>query len=193
MELVIIFGPPAVGKMTVGHELCKLTGFKLLHNHMTVEPIKDIFEFGTPPFVRLVSEFRRRIIEEAADSGLPGLVLTFVWGLDLDSEAEAVRSQVDVVESRGGRARLVELYAARDERLRRNLTEFRKSQKRSLKDTDFSQRILLELDEKYVMNTSGASRTRAHEVLEEREHLRIDNTDLPAEDVAAMIASQFGY
>jgi adenylate kinase family enzyme len=32
MHLVVIFGPPAVGKMTVGHELTKLTGYKLFHN-----------------------------------------------------------------------------------------------------------------------------------------------------------------
>lgn len=51
MELVIIFGPPAVGKMTVGHELCKATGFKLFHNHALIEPVLDIFPFGSPPYV----------------------------------------------------------------------------------------------------------------------------------------------
>jgi len=35
MQLVIIFGPPAVGKMTVGRALAERTGFKLFHNHMT--------------------------------------------------------------------------------------------------------------------------------------------------------------
>lgn len=39
MELIIVFGPPAVGKMTVGREICGLTGYKLFHNHLTVEPI----------------------------------------------------------------------------------------------------------------------------------------------------------
>lgn len=60
MHFVLVFGPPAVGKMTVGHELTKITGFKLFHNHMTVDPVLDIFPFGSPPFCRLVSEFRRR-------------------------------------------------------------------------------------------------------------------------------------
>ena len=32
MHFVCVFGPPAVGKMTVGHELVRLTGFKLFHN-----------------------------------------------------------------------------------------------------------------------------------------------------------------
>ena len=41
MHLVCIFGPPAVGKMTVGRELSRQTGSKLLHNHMTIEPVLD--------------------------------------------------------------------------------------------------------------------------------------------------------
>ena len=34
-NLVQIIGPQAVGKMTVGQELSKITGYKLFYNHMT--------------------------------------------------------------------------------------------------------------------------------------------------------------
>ena len=85
MHLVFAFGPPAVGKMTVGREICARTGYKLLHNHMTVEPVLDVFPFGSPPFSRLVNEFRRRILEEAV-LALDGLVMTMVWGLDLEED-----------------------------------------------------------------------------------------------------------
>ncbi len=37
MKFVLLFGPQAVGKMTIGYELEKLTGLKLFHNHMTLE------------------------------------------------------------------------------------------------------------------------------------------------------------
>ena len=47
MTLVIIFGPPAVGKMTVGLELERLTGFRLFHNHMTVDPVIRLFPFDS--------------------------------------------------------------------------------------------------------------------------------------------------
>ncbi len=192
MELVIVFGPPAVGKMTVGHALCERTGFKLFHNHMTVEPVLDLFPFGSPPFTRLVGEFRRRIIEEAADAGLPGLVFTFVWGLELPEDVEVIRSYLGIVESRGGRGRFVELYAERDERLRRNATEFRRAQKRSMQDTAASRAILLDLDERCVMNTGGP-RTSAQDVIDSREYLRIDNTDLSAAEAAGLIVERFGY
>jgi shikimate kinase len=43
MKLIIIFGPQAVGKMTVGQELGKITNLKLFHNHMTIELVSPFF------------------------------------------------------------------------------------------------------------------------------------------------------
>ena len=63
MTLVVLFGPPAVGKMTVGLELQQLTGLRLFHNHMTVDLVLQFFPFGEPPFRRLVSEFRTRLCQ----------------------------------------------------------------------------------------------------------------------------------
>jgi hypothetical protein len=191
MHFVLVFGPPAVGKMTVGHEIARRTGYKLLHNHMTVEPVLDIFAFGSPPFGRLVSEFRRRIIEEALAADLPGLVFTLVWGLELPEDAALVSSYVDLVEGAGGRVSFVELAADLDERLDRNRTEFRLAEKRSKRDLEFSHGNVLELEEGYVMNT-GTVPTLAEPVLAGHEYLRIDNTDVSAADVAAQVVTAFG-
>ncbi len=191
MHFVLVFGPPAVGKMTVGHELAKLTGYKLFHNHMTVEPVLDIFPFGSPPFGRLVGEFRRRIIEEAVQAELPGLVFTLVWGLELPEDAAIVTTYAEIVESAGGRVSFVELYADLDERLVRNRTEFRLAEKRSKRDLEFSHGNVLDLEENYVMNT-GCGSTVADPVLAGREYLRIDNTYLSAADVAASVVEAFG-
>lgn len=43
MKLVFLFGPQAVGKMTIGHELEKITQLKLLHNHMTIDLLHPFF------------------------------------------------------------------------------------------------------------------------------------------------------
>ena len=88
MTLVVIFGPPAVGKMTVGLELQRLTGLRLFHNHMTIDPVLPFFPFGSAAFSRLVREFRRRIFEEVAASDLPGLIFTYVWALDEPGDKE---------------------------------------------------------------------------------------------------------
>ena len=43
MKLVLLFGDAAVGKMTVGQELTKITDLRLFHNQMSIEPILEIF------------------------------------------------------------------------------------------------------------------------------------------------------
>ena len=99
MRFVVLFGPPAVGKMTVGYELAKLTGFRLFHNHMTIDLVLNFFDFGTPPFTRLVNEFRTRVFEEVAASGLPGLIFTYVWALDHPGDKEFVDNACDIFRS----------------------------------------------------------------------------------------------
>src|SRR5690348_1797479 len=109
MNFIVIFGPPAVGKMTVGQELARLTGYKLFHNHITIDLVHEYFAIDTPPFRRLVREFRVRIIQEAAASNLPGLIFTFVWALDLDSDQQFINELKGIVENEGGKTYFVEL------------------------------------------------------------------------------------
>ena len=187
MHFVFVFGPPAVGKMTVGRELASLTGYKLLHNHAPIEPLLEIFEFDSPSFGRLVNQFRLGVIEEALASDLPGLVFTMVWGLDLPGDRALVSSYVDLVEAAGGRVSFVELYAGLGERLERNRTELRLAEKRSKRDLDFSHGNVIDL-EQYVMST-GAAPTLADDLLAAHEFFRVDNTDLPAAEAARRIAA----
>jgi hypothetical protein len=187
MHFVFVFGPPAVGKMTVGRALAERTGYKLLHNHATIEPLLDVFEFGSPSFTRLVAEFRWRVIEEALLAGLPGLVFTMVWGLDLPEDRALVSSYVDLVEGAGGRVSFVELYAGLGTRVERNNTEHRLAEKRSKRDRAFNDANLLQLEQDYVMSTGG-SPTLADALLAEHEHVRVDNTSLSPAEAAGRIA-----
>jgi hypothetical protein len=183
--LVFIIGPPAVGKMTVGHALARRTGLKLFHNHHTIELVLQFFPFGSPPFGRLVREFRHRVMEEVAESDLPGLVFTYVWAFDHAAERPSVESMASTFTSRGGRVVYVELSATQDERLRRNETEFRLAHKPSKRDVAASRQRLLDDDAHYRLNTAGEFDHRA-------DWLRIDNTALSPEEVAERIIAHFG-
>jgi hypothetical protein len=190
MHFVCLFGPPAVGKMTVGRALCDLTGFKLFHNHMSVEPILEIFDFGTPPYGRLVGEIRRRVVEEAVGEGLPGLVFTYVWALEDPGDTRSIAALVDIVERGGGTVHFVELAAPLGVRRVRNATELRREHKRTHRDAELSEQILVDL-ERFVLNSSdGQTPEPAASVLEGRT-VRIDNTDLPPEQVAVKVARHF--
>ncbi|MBA3559572.1 MAG: AAA family ATPase [Gemmatimonadaceae bacterium] len=183
--LVFIVGPPAVGKMTVGHELAQLTGLKLFHNHHTIDLALRFFAYGTPPYSRLVGEFRRRILEEVAASDLPGLIFTYVWAFDHASDAATVEEYATIFRARGGSVVFVELAATQQERLRRNETEFRLAEKPFKRNLEMSRSQLLEIDAKYQLNSAG-------EYAERADYLRIDNTEVPAADVAELVVARFG-
>jgi hypothetical protein len=182
--LVFIVGPPAVGKMTVGHELAQRTGLRLFHNHHTIDLALRFFPYGTPPFHRLVGEFRRRILEEVAASDLPGLIFTYVWAFDDTRDAAAVEEWASIFRRRDGRVVFVELEASQAERLRRNETEFRLAEKPFKRDLEQSRRQLLELDAKYQLNSDDAFDRRP-------DYFRVDNTALTPADVADMVIERF--
>lgn len=48
--LVFILGPHAVGKMTVGQELAKITKLRLFHNHMSIELTRKLFNIKQQEF-----------------------------------------------------------------------------------------------------------------------------------------------
>jgi hypothetical protein len=183
--LVFIVGPPAVGKMTVGHELAQRTGFKLLHNHHTIDLALRFFAFGTPPFHRLVGEFRKRILEEVAASELPGLIFTYVWAFDHETDDAAVEKYAAIFHARGSRVLYVELETTQEERLRRNESAFRLAEKPFKRDLEKSRQQLIDLDVKYQLNSRGKYDDRA-------DYLRIDNTELGADEVAERIIAAFG-
>jgi len=77
MKLIFIYGMPAVGKLTVAQELVAITGYKLFHNHLVVDLLQTVFEFGSPQFIALREEFWLSVFDQAARSGMPGMIFTF--------------------------------------------------------------------------------------------------------------------
>jgi hypothetical protein len=185
MTFVIIFGPPAVGKMTVGLELERLTGLRLFHNHMTIDLVLNFFPFGEPAFARLVSEFRMRICEEVAASDLPGLIFTYVWALDEPSDRTFIDRLTSVFQRSGGTVCYVELAASQEERLRRNEMPLRLARKSPKRNLTHSRERLIEADAAHRLNTDG-------DFFYPEGHLKIENTELAATDVARRVIAHFG-
>ena len=142
--------------MTVGHEVAARTGMRLFHNHHSIDLALRFFAYGTPPFQRLVGEFRRRIFEEVAASELPGLIFTYVWAFDDPRDAASVEAYAAIFRRHGGRVMFAELEASREERLRRNETELRLAEKPSKRDLAASRRALLEADARWQLGSRGA-------------------------------------
>lgn len=184
MKLVIIFGPQAVGKMTVGQELEKITELKLFHNHMTIDLVSCFFDYGSPQGKRLVSLFRREIFEEVAKSDLPGLIFTYVWALDLQGDWDYIEKVSEIFESRGGTVCLVELESSLDTRLDRNKSANRLQHKPTKRDVNRSERDLLETMQQYRLNSLEGEIRHEH-------YLRIMNDDVNPEEAARIIKDRF--
>jgi hypothetical protein len=190
-ELLLVIGPPAVGKMTVGRAIAARSDFRLFHNHHTIEPLLQIFGHGTPPFEVLNAEFRRRVIEEAAASGTR-LVFTFVWAVDLEEDAAEVRRLVAPYVDAGLPVSFVELHAHLATRLVRNAHADRTDAKPSKRDLAWSDGHVRELEERYRMSTDPATPSPADAVLAEFPYLRLDNTELTPEEAAHAVLAWLG-
>jgi hypothetical protein len=183
--LLFVVGPQAVGKMSVGQAIAERTGLRLFHNHISIEVAVRYFDFGTPAFYRIDGEIRRLVIEEVAASDLPGLIFTFVWAFDVPEEQDFIDACARPFRERGGRVLFVELEATQAERLKRNEGASRLAEKPSRRDLEASRRSLLDLDERYQLNSGGKFDERA-------DYLRIDNTLLAPAEVAERVIRHFG-
>ncbi|MHA1915350.1 MAG: shikimate kinase [Promethearchaeota archaeon] len=186
MNFIILIGPPAVGKMAVGLELANYTGFKLFHNHMTIELVLNFFEFGSKKFNMLSNEFRRRIFEEVATSKLSGLIFTYVTDFNLESEKKYLEKISDIFRNQGATVFYVELEADLEERLRRNKGKLRMELKPSKRDTKRSEEGLLSMEKKYIMNSN-----ETYPFFFQDNYLKIDNTNLSTKAAAKKILEEF--
>lgn len=184
MKFIIITGPQAVGKMTVGQELVKITNLKLLHNHMTIEVLTKIFDYSRDSFRKLNEEFRIKIFEEFAKSEEEGIIFTTTWDFDNKEEWDRIYKYIQIFKDNNAEIYIIELEANLDERLKRNTTENRILNKPSKRNLEWSEKDLLKSVEKYSFNS------KENEIKEEN-YLRIDNTNLNANVVAEMIKNRF--
>jgi thymidylate kinase len=173
MKLIFIYGSPAVGKLTVSNELARLTNYKVFHNHLTVDAILPIFEFGTPPFTKLNDEFRKLLIAEAVSHDV-NLISTYCYAKGLDDNR--VEELLKLVEENGGEVNPVLLICERKEIMKRVLAESRQNTEKIN-----TVELLDEILSKYELFST----------LPNRKSLIIDNTNLSAETVAKQIVSEF--
>lgn len=173
MKLVFIYGSPAVGKLTVANEIARRTDFKVFHNHLSIDCIEPVFEFGSPSFGKLIDLIRVETVREAARVG-QNLIYTFCYAKDLDDAH--VEKITRAVEENGGEICFALLKADRETLNRRVVEE---SRRRMGKAKTVEMMDLFH--ETYDLLSP----------VPDRESLIIDNTHLSAAAVAEAIIAHF--
>ena len=123
--LVIILGPHAVGKMTVGQELTKITPLRLFHNHMSIELTRKIFKRSETEWQILNSTIRRKVFELFAEGDFPGLIFTYMCAFEMPEEFDYLLDIIALFKKNGATCHVVELCADFDVRIERNKSENR--------------------------------------------------------------------
>lgn len=182
-KFVFIFGPQAVGKMSVGQELAKLTGLKLFHNHMTIDLLEPLFGFSDEMW-RLTHQFRKEIFQSFTQSNHCGMIFTKVWYFDKKEDWDDVESICQLMSSNGVSIYFVELEAQVEERLKRNKDPHRLECKPTKRNVEQS--------EQHLLSTLQSNRLNSFpEEIKRGNYLRIDNTFLSPDEVAKIIKSEF--
>ncbi|MBR0302628.1 MAG: AAA family ATPase [Clostridia bacterium] len=181
MKLLFMIGAPAVGKMTVGEELAKITKLKLFHNHMTIEPVIEIFGKYDG---KTRDELRDVIFRNFAASDNYGMIFTFLWAFDEKDDWEYIEHIKSIFKPYDSEFYYVELIASQEVRLERNTTENRLAKKASKRGVDWSRNNLIGTEERHrCVSYEGE--------IPFDNYLRIDNTNLSAADAARLIKETF--
>ena len=183
MKLLILIGNSAVGKMTVGQELCKITPFRLFHNHMMIEPVLDIFGAFRGD---VIQKLRHVIFEEFAKTDNYGMVFTFMWAFDMPSDWEYLESVKKIFNLPEEDVYYVELIAPQQVRLERNATENRLKNKASKRDIEASNQRLIGDDQRYRCESLPGE-------IPFPNYYRLENAQISAADAAKIIKEHFNF
>ncbi len=174
MKLIFLYGPPAVGKLTIAQELAALTGYRLFHNHLTVDLAQALFDFGTPAFGKYLDHLRMEAFETAAREGITGLIFTFAYSYPFDTFF--VEDVAETVRENGGDVCFVQLICERAELERRVLAASRQNTHK-IKTVE---KLRALMDRREMLTP-----------IPQVESLTIDTTHTPPPDAARRIAEYF--
>jgi hypothetical protein len=139
LKLIFIYGLPATGKHTVASELAAITGYKLFHNHLVVDLLLSVFDFGSEPFVALREDIWLSVFEEAATAQIPALIFTF--NPESTVGPAFIPNVIEALAQTGSEVDFIELQCPLDE-LRRRIDSPSRQQFRKLTSVPLFEQLL---------------------------------------------------
>ncbi len=168
---IFLYGPPAVGKLTVARALADRRDLRVLHNHLTMDPVAEVLPFGTPEFWATVDRIRVDLVGAAAREGVD-LVYTFVYAPGDEGHVDEIVSSFERI---GGSVVFVQLVAPPEE-LRRRVSDASRASHGKIRDAESLDQVLAEYD--------------VYASIPGRDSLTIDAATMSPEEAATRIAQR---
>lgn len=127
---------------------------------------------------------REIIFQEFSKTDNYGLIFTFMWAFDQQSDWDYIEHVTKMFKDRGADVYYIELFSPQEIRLLRNSTENRLKNKTSKRDIDTSNQRLINDDKNYRCVSNEGE-------IKFDNHMRIDNSKTSAKDVAKRIKDNF--
>ena len=178
MHLFII-GAPASGKMTIGQELSRLTDATLLYNHQAIDFALEIYQDYTEEMWEFVRGITFSFLGVSARNQR-SVILTDVIDFSNQYQLMYLKQIQNLLDDYHQDILFVELETSLEERIRRNRTENRLKHKPLKRYIEVSEREILETAETLQLNSQ-------HQPNELHHYLKINNTNLSAEEAAKQI------
>ncbi len=184
-KLILLFGPMAVGKMTVGKQLSDKLGYPLFHNHQSIEFALTYYNYDTAGFTQINEGIRSLMFETMSqDTEISGFIFTFVWAFEEADDWKYIERITAQFSSKGWDVYYVELNAQLEVRLERNRGIDRILHKPSKKNLEASEQSMLQLESRWRLESHPGEITFGH-------YIKIDNTFLTKEECAFKIIKAF--
>ena len=173
MKLIIIYGSEAVGKLTIAKEVVRKTGYKLFHNHVSVDVARSLFDFGEDGWDELIWGVRDLVFDCAGKWDVPGMIFTWAYSHpDFQPYLDRIRS---VINKHDGEIHFVYVWCSEEELKKRVVQEGRQAVGK-------------------ITTVEALERQRErknHQAIPGSASLEIDNTHLSPEEAADRIINHF--
>ena len=184
-DLVVIIGPQAVGKMTIGEKLKEKIGYTLMTNHDSIEIAIKIFSSNKDAKLKLKSKIREDVFNICLENNI-SIIFTFVVDFNTNDDILYLNELKNKFEKTGGHFYLIELEADLQTRLDRNKTPHRLECKPSKKNIEWSDKELIDSMDIYRMNS-------IKDEIKFENYIKINNTNLSPNAVCDIIINKFNF
>lgn len=175
MKLILIYGPPASGKLTVANQLSKLTDFKVFHNHIINDMLDEFLDSKNEYYWKVGDQLKFLMIKSLAKSDLKALIFTMVYGGKKESENLIKKIKSSIIKNNGN------FYPIRLETNKETILKRVKEKSRKSFGKLSSKNGLIKFINKFGVNN----------ILPFKNQLTINNTKTSAKEVAKQIKKHY--